>query len=65
MPNVVGSRKRIRLSKHTTYEAALAAKYAEKRYRQDELQIKKRLNGKQFDLMARISVNNNTVENVN
>lgn len=61
-----GSRKRIPLSKHPTYEAALAAKHAETRYPQDQLQIKKRDNGARFDLLARISVKtSSTVESKN
>jgi hypothetical protein len=65
MPNSVGSRKRIPLSKHPTYESALAAKHAESRYPQEQMQIKKREGGKSFDLLARVTINpsKNTSEN--
>ena len=58
-----GSRKRISLSKYPTYEAALAAKQAERRYPQEQLQIRKRKSGSQFDLMARITVSSTTTKN--
>jgi hypothetical protein len=65
MPTSAGSRKRIPLSKHPTYESALAAKHAETKYSQEQLQIKKRGAGKSFDLLARIVVkpSTNNVEN--
>ena len=65
MPTNAGSRKRIPLSKHPTYESALAAKHAEIRYPQEQLQIKKRAGGKSFDLLARIVIksSNTNVEN--
>lgn len=60
MPSVTGSRKRILLSRYATYEEASVAKIVEKKYPQDQLQIKKRLGGKRFDLVARVFVNNPT-----
>ncbi len=62
-----GSRKRVFLSKHSTYPEARAAKDAETRYPQDQLQIKKRLGGRQFDLVARITIvsKNNSKETSN
>lgn len=65
MPNA-GSRRRIHLSFHKTFDEALAAKRDEKRYPQENLQIKKRKNGNNvlYDLMARISINTNTDKSV-
>jgi len=63
MPTSAGSRKRIPLSKHPTYESALAAKHSEARYSQEQLQIKKREGGKTFDLLARVVVKSNKTEN--
>jgi hypothetical protein len=64
MPTSAGSRKRIPLSKHPTYESALAAKHSETRYPQEQLQIKKRNSGKSFDLLARVVVkSSNKTEN--
>jgi|WetSurSiteA1Bulk_404760.scaffolds.fasta_scaffold604423_1 hypothetical protein len=51
---VVGSRKRVLLSRHTTYDAALAAKKANKEYDMEQLQIRHKHDG--FHLVARISV---------
>lgn len=65
MPTSGGSRKRMVLSKHKTYEQALAAKHGETRYPQEQLQIKKRDQGNSFDLLARTFVKptNNISEN--
>jgi hypothetical protein len=61
MQTSAGSRKRIFLSRYSTYTEALAAKLAEERYPQDQLQIKKRDNGNTFDLLARIIVKNTKI----
>jgi hypothetical protein len=56
MPTEIGSRKRIPLGKYPTYEAANAAKKLEQRYHPDQLQIRKRKYGTEFQLVARVSI---------
>jgi len=68
MVNEVGSRKRIPLGKYATYEAADAAKQTEQRYNKDQLQIRKRKSGTEFQLVARVFTSkptntNNSSEN--
>jgi hypothetical protein len=60
-----GSRKRVHLSSYPTYEDARLAKDAETRYPQNELQIKKRLGGRSFDLVARITIASKNTKETN
>jgi hypothetical protein len=50
---VVSSRKRLPISRHSTYESALAAKKAETRYPTEQLQIRRKFD--HFALVARVS----------
>lgn len=54
---VVSSRHRVLISRHSTYDAALAAKKANNQYNMDQLQIRRKHDG--FHLVARISVKEN------
>ena len=60
---VVGSRHRVLLSRHSTYDAALAAKKADAKYPMDQLQIRRKHDG--FHLIVRVSNEKNSTKESN